>query len=284
VRVRRLRLAVLFLGALGALSAVAFPFAPVKQPRVSSNWSGANGAAAAAIPLMPYQPISLLATVPCDGIAAVGSHGVVRLEGSNGLVAELGRTGPAGVTTVQTKAIEDPAGTPAARDARLDVSSLAPGANAVRLIGTYGGTDVSLAFSIPRAPRTERMSSLVPERSAALLDWPVAFVFPCLRMASLRDGAAQLPFWRIAPPRFDDSGAITTDPKRGGPLATPRMLVRQEQVPVYLVGDILRDIVTLYRWVPITQFVRPGVTRSDETVAGWRHQGRTTVPGVDPTP
>jgi arabinosyltransferase A/arabinosyltransferase B/arabinosyltransferase C len=207
-----------------------------------------------------------------------------RLEASNGLVAELGRIGPDGATTIRARALADPPGTPAARDARLDVPATAPGANAVRLIGTYGGTDVSFAFSIPRAPRTERMSSLVPAQTVALQDWPVAFVFPCLQMAALRDGAAQLPSWRIAPPRSDDSGAITTDPKFGGPFATPRMLVRQEQVPVYLAGDFLRDVVTLYRWVPITQFARPVVVRTDETVDGWRSRGRTTVPEVDPTP
>jgi len=62
------------------------------------------------------------------------------------------------------------------------------------------------------------------------------------------------------------------------------MLVRQEQVPVYLVGDILRDVVTLYRWVPITQFARPVAVHSDETVPGWQRDGRTTVPGVDRRP
>jgi hypothetical protein len=62
------------------------------------------------------------------------------------------------------------------------------------------------------------------------------------------------------------------------------MLVRQEQVPVYLVGDMLRDVITLYRWVPMTQLAKATVQRGDETVSGLAHPGRVTVPGVDPVP
>jgi arabinosyltransferase A/arabinosyltransferase B/arabinosyltransferase C len=207
-----------------------------------------------------------------------------RLEGSNALTAEFGRINPASVANVATKSFKEVPGAPAARDLRLDVPVTAPGANAVRLTGIYGGTDVSFAFTPPRAPHTERLASLVPNDSAALLDWPVAFVFPCLRMAALRDGAAQLPQWRVGPPRSDDSGGITTDPRFGGPFVTPRMLVRQEQVPVYVVGDMLREVITLYRWVPMTQLAKPAVQRGDETVSGLAHPGRVTVPGVDPVP
>jgi arabinosyltransferase A/arabinosyltransferase B/arabinosyltransferase C len=204
-----------------------------------------------------------------------------RLEGRNKLMAEFGRITPGEVTTIRTKALEDTAGAPAARDLRIDVPAVAPGAEAARVVGIYGGTDISLAFTPPRAPHTEPLASLLPHHSAALLDWPLAFWFPCLQMAALRDGAAQLPRWRLAPPRFDDSGAIMIEPKSGGPFATTRMLVRQEQVPIYLVGDMLRDVITLYRWTPITRFASPSIHVRDETVSGFKRAGPITVPGVN---
>jgi arabinosyltransferase A/arabinosyltransferase B/arabinosyltransferase C len=152
------------------------------------------------------------------------------------------------------------------------------------MIVTYGGTGFSLAFSLPRAPQTERMMSLLPKGTAALIDWPVAFFFPCLQMSALTDGAARLPRWRLSTPRTYGSGAITTDLMFGGPLATPRDLVREQQVPVYLVNDMLRHVAELYRWEPITQFASPTETRSDQSVPGWRRSGRVTVPGLDPVP
>src|SRR6266849_9892395 len=69
-RVRLYRRVVLVLGSLALLSALAFPFAPVRQPMVDYTWSGGSGAAATAIPLMPYQPISLSAAIPCNAISA----------------------------------------------------------------------------------------------------------------------------------------------------------------------------------------------------------------------
>src|SRR5438132_4292252 len=74
---RRWRLVVLVFGALAVISALAFPFASVRQPLVDYNWSGGDGVAATAVPLMPYQPISLTATVSCTAIGSAGGSGVV---------------------------------------------------------------------------------------------------------------------------------------------------------------------------------------------------------------
>jgi hypothetical protein len=109
-------------------------------------------------------------------------------------------------------------------------------------------------------------------------------VFPCLRMASVRDGAAELPQWRLSPPLGDDSGAIVTAPNFGGSFATPRTLVKEEQIPVYLVGDMSRDAVSLYRWIPTTPLAAPDVNRQTETVSGLNRPGRVTVPGLDKVP
>ena len=62
---------VVVLGALAALCAVAFPFAPVTQPQVTYSWRAGDGSAA--IPLMPYQPVALTVTTSCDAVRAGGT-------------------------------------------------------------------------------------------------------------------------------------------------------------------------------------------------------------------
>ena len=55
---------VLAVGLLTALAALAFPFAPVRQPEINYLWTPADGTAVA-LPLMPYQPVELTATIGC---------------------------------------------------------------------------------------------------------------------------------------------------------------------------------------------------------------------------
>ncbi len=64
---------VLAVGLLSALAALAFPFAPVRQPEVTYTWTPVDGTAVA-LPLMPYQPVELTATIGC---AAARSGGLL---------------------------------------------------------------------------------------------------------------------------------------------------------------------------------------------------------------
>ena len=95
------------------------------------------------------------------------------------------------------------------------------------------------------------MTQVLPRGTRALLDWPVAFVFPCLDPEPLPPGTASLPQWRVAPPADDPSAEITYTPGLGGPFAGPRLLVTQRRMPTYLRDDPVRDGVQLYRWEPV---------------------------------
>lgn len=46
-------------------AALAFPFAPVEQPRADYAWPEAGGGTAASVPLMPYQPVRFDASTTC---------------------------------------------------------------------------------------------------------------------------------------------------------------------------------------------------------------------------
>ncbi len=136
--------------------------------------------------------------------------------------------------------------------------------------------------SLPRVPRLTPMTDVLPPGSTAILDWPVAFQFPCVTPEPLPLGTAGLAGWRISPPASDPAAAITYTPRLGGPFAAARLLVTERRMATYLRGDPLRDAAQLYRWDPVVPLARPDPAVADRTVPGWYREGRTRVPGLDP--
>jgi arabinosyltransferase A/arabinosyltransferase B/arabinosyltransferase C len=166
--------------------------------------------------------------------------------------------------------------------AQDDVRELAPtGSTTVRLAVDAPDTARALV-TLPRAPRLTPMTDLLPPGSRALLDWPVAFLFPCLGPEPLPLGTAALPRWRVGPPMDNTETHITYQPEYGGPFAAPRLLITEQRMPTYLAGDPLRDAGQLYHWVPIGPLARPEPVVTWHTVAGWQQDGRARVPGIDP--
>jgi len=180
-------------------------------------------------------------------------------------------------------------------DEVLARTSLAPGGETPRdqrLVPPDDATRVRLAVdapegsdaaaTLPRIPVLTPMEQLLPSGTEAILDWPVAFVFPCLTPAPLPLGTTVLPQWRVAPPQSDDAAGITYAPGFGGPFAAARLLVTEQRMAAYLDGDPMRDPAQLYRWVPIEPFATASPQVTDVTESGWSGTGRTRVPGLDP--
>jgi arabinosyltransferase A/arabinosyltransferase B/arabinosyltransferase C len=129
-----------------------------------------------------------------------------------------------------------------------------PDADTVRLVvatDTAPSATGTAVAALPRAPVLTPMTQVLPPGTRAILDWPVAFVFPCLRPEPLRLGTAALARWRVAPPADDPSADITYTPGLGGPFAAPRLLVTQRLMPTYVRGDPMREGPRLYRWEPV---------------------------------
>ncbi|PVZ09513.1 arabinosyltransferase domain-containing protein [Actinomycetospora cinnamomea] len=141
--------------------------------------------------------------------------------------------------------------------------------------------ELPLAVSEPRVPRTVPFDEVVPPGSTALVDWPVAFVFPCLRLPALTGGTAEVPPWRVTPPGLSDAGEIAVAPTTGGPFLTARLLVEEVRLPVYLDGEPTRDAVGLARWVPRLPLGSLTPQVGEETVPGWARTGRASVPVLD---
>jgi arabinosyltransferase A/arabinosyltransferase B/arabinosyltransferase C len=235
-----------------------------------------------------YQPISL--TSAWFRLTAAQRSGelplVTTLSGDlgprDGVAVEFATTNGTDVTAV---ALADSPGAPGPRDIRIDPAAVAPGSEVVRLVITDGGgpQEMPLSVSEPRAPQLIPMNKLLPPGTTAVVDWPVAFLFPCVTLAALPPGTAELPPWRVTPPSYDeDSGGIIYAPQTGGPFVTARLLVREERVPVYLRNDLLRDVGGLKRWVRITELGRPAVEVRSSVEPGWARIGRATIPGLDP--
>jgi arabinosyltransferase A/arabinosyltransferase B/arabinosyltransferase C len=166
--------------------------------------------------------------------------------------------------------------------ARDDVRELAPaGATTVRLAVDAPDTGRA-AVTLPRVPRLTPMAELLPPGSSALLDWPVAFLFPCLTPEPLPLGTAAIPEWRVGPPLDSTETHITYQPEYGGPFVAPRLLITERRMPTYLAGDPLRDAGQLYRWLPIGPLARPEPVVTWQTVPGWHQDGHPRVPGIDP--
>jgi arabinosyltransferase A/arabinosyltransferase B/arabinosyltransferase C len=160
-----------------------------------------------------------------------------------------------------------------------DTRMIAPArATAVRLV-IDAGTGGTARVTLPRAPRLTPMEQVLPPGTRAILDWPVAFLFPCLVPEPLPPG---VPTWRVAPPTSDPAAGITYAPGFGGPFAGPRLLVTQQRLPTYLAGDPTRDAVRLYRWIPIMPLTTPQPVVTEHTVMGWTSDGHARVPGLDP--
>ena len=178
---------------------------------------------------------------------------------------DLRALAPEGTTLVRVRA------TSAARDAE-DARTATP----------VGRTpDLPVAVSLPRVPRTVPFDDVVPPGSTALVDWPVAFAFGCLTPPPLTGGTAGIPPWRVTPSGLADTGEIEVAPTTGGPFLTPRLLVEEIRLPVYLDGDPTRDAVGLARWVPRLPLGALSPQVGEETVAGWTRTGRAGIPVLD---
>ena len=95
--------------------------------------------------------------------------------------------------------------------------------------------------SLPRAPVLTPMTQVLPRGTRAILDWPVAFVFPCLTPEPLPPGTAASRGGGSRRPRTTRRPTITYTPGLGGPFATARVLVTEHRMPTYLRGDPTRD-------------------------------------------
>ncbi len=103
-----------------------------------------------------------------------------------------------------------------------------------------------------------------------LLDWEVAFAFPCQRPASAVNGVFETPQWRITP----DAEGERVNSRRwmagdyGGPLGIVENELRPVVLPAYLRNDWAKDWGSLQRLTPLKPQVDAEITVTDDVHGG----------------
>ncbi|MGK2318074.1 arabinosyltransferase domain-containing protein [Gordonia rhizosphera] len=186
---------------------------------------------------------------------------------------EFGRVEPDGrVTTVASMVPLDIGGEPEWRNLRFPLDQAPPRATVVRVVAddTSGDPAQWLAVTPPRVTPLVTLNSLVGSEDPVLLDWEVAFAFPCQRPASAINGVLETPQWRITP----DAEGERVNSRRwmagdyGGPLGIVENELRPVVLPGYLRNDWAKDWGSLQRLDPLVPQVDAELVVTDDVHGG----------------
>ncbi|ALG84936.1 arabinosyltransferase domain-containing protein [Gordonia phthalatica] len=198
---------------------------------------------------------------------------VAQLRKGQSVRLEAGRVMPDGtVKTVASLTPFDSGGAPEWRNLRFPMSQIPGGATVVRVIvtDTSPSTDSWVAVTPPRASTMVTLNQLVGEEDPVLLDWEVAFAFPCQRPAGVVHGVLETPKWRITPDaegeRVNSARWMAGD--YGGPLGITENELRPTEIPAYLKNDWARDWGSLQQYTPLLPQRDAALTLSDESHTG----------------
>lgn len=194
---------------------------------------------------------------------------------ANGSVTALGRVTPYDVGPI-----------PAWRNMRIPRAAIPPEATAVRIVAEDTNLDPDhwVAVTPPRIPHLVSLQNYVGSTTPALVDWEMAFQFPCIRPYGHWAGVTEVPRWRISPDRH--SRVNNTDTwqaaRYGGSLGITEGLSSADVVPTYLKDDWGREWGSLERLTPYgTRQTQPPVMATVEHGVvkrnGWWSPGPMTI-------
>ncbi|EGD53512.1 arabinosyltransferase domain-containing protein [Gordonia neofelifaecis] len=257
-------------------SSVKLPFGldPQRVPVLGSFGSGDGGGH---LTSGWYQLPARSAEQPLITLSAAGAvesvdELAVRHPGQQ-LRLEAGRVEPDGtVQTVASLTPFDAGGAPEWRNLRFPMSAIPHAATVVRIVAddTSPNYDAWLAVTPPRATKLQTLNSLVGSDDPVLLDWEVAFAFPCQRPAAAVHGVLETPKWRITPDAVGErvNSAQWMAGDYGGPLGITENELRPTEVPAYLENDWGRDWGSLQRFTPLLPQRDADITLTEEDHTG----------------
>lgn len=180
-----------------------------------------------------------------------------RIGAGTSLELEFGRAGaPLGRVVPAASNMVDPARIPADvvpgrqpgldpvttgwRTVAVDADTVPPDADQVRIRAVDAAVDIDgwLATTGPRLRDVVVLSDFLATRGPVLVDWPIAFVLPCVRdRPRVGDGLAAAPTVRLTPPAaYGGLAGITAARGQGGSFLGVAAQARAGEVPSRLVG------------------------------------------------
>ncbi|TNC24656.1 arabinosyltransferase [Amycolatopsis alkalitolerans] len=197
---------------------------------------------------------------------------------------EFGTQTPAGVKIVKSDQVLAPGvGTTSGNsndtetgkwaDQRVQIGDLPADITVVRVVAKDDDVtdDGWVAVSAPRVPTFTTLTQRVGN-APVYMDWPAAFVYPCMQPVTSHDGISQLPAYRITAGTLAPEAGIA-DSIGGGPLGWLEEVASEPEVPSYLQGDPGQSWGQLMQIEPYTQGTTPHVEHGEKTVWGWWSPG-----------
>ena len=176
----------------------------------------------------------------------------IEQEGSE-VELQYGRKTDGGVQKLGVVEMLDQGPTPQWRNLRYPIADLPEDANVVRLVAKDSSLAEKdwVAVTPLRNPKLVELNTMFDSETPGLLDWTVAFQYPCQRPFYHHAGVDEIPEYRImpdAPGKAKLSGFM--DFLGGGSLAPVEAVNTSYEVPGYLKGDWQRD------WGSVAKYTR----------------------------
>jgi arabinosyltransferase C len=176
-----------------------------------------------------------------------------RTTGGNSLALEFGGQAASGVRSLGEQAptdlphsetpntdVPDPPDLSVWRSVWMSPDRIPAGADRVRVIAVDGSSDPDgwLALTGLRVRAVVKLPEFLAANGPVLVNWPIAFLFPCVRnIVTVAHGAVRAPRAVLAPARrYDGLGGQSLDPLVAGDFAVLQSLGSLGEVPTRIVG------------------------------------------------
>ena len=147
----------------------------------------------------------------------------------------------------------DPGYAPEWRNLRIPMDQVPEDADSVRIVANDPNLTPTqwIAITPPRVPEMESLNDYVGSEAPTLLDWTIAFQFPCQKPYDHWAGVAEAAEFRISPDHDVRSNHTPVmDYSGGGSYGLVQMTSQAEEVPTYLQDDWQRDWGVLDKLTP----------------------------------
>ncbi len=158
-------------------------------------------------------------------------------------------------------------------DERVQLDNVPADQTLVRVVAKDNDVtdDGWVAVTAPRVPTFTTLTQRVGN-APVYMDWPAAFVYPCMNPVTSHDGISQVPAYRITAGTLAPEAGIA-DNIGGGPNGWLEEVASEPEVPSYLEGDPGQSWGQLIQIEPYTEGTTPHVEHGEKTVWGWWSPG-----------